>query len=386
MNYCEIPIIDLKFDRYGRASATQVATVEIRIYYMRKAKWMSTRVRVFKHQWDAKHQRIINRADAIEINKLLEKMIVDVRKVINDMLEEGHIDLDAIPSRLSVKRKPKQTFLDFCRERAEFRKYGKAAGTKDAYDRFLRFLEEYEKILSFGDLTEAKIIELDRYLKNKGMKPGSRFQNYHHFLITFIGDAQREGQIQVNPYNRIRIEKGYDDYTRRFLLPDEFQKFREAKMPSERLERVRDLFIFQSYFCQGYSDLRKFSLKNIIEIDGEKVYIQPRTKSKAGYTVPLLPPIFELLKKYHNKMPMLSNDKYNDYLKEVSKEAGLDYPITTHWARHTGAMQLLNSGVEMGIVSKILGHKSIRHTEKTYAKYLPRTVVQSVKTIKPKII
>ena len=83
---------------------------------------------------------------------------------------------------------------------------------------------------------------------------------------------------------------------------------------------------------------------------------------------------------------MLSNVKYNAYLKEVVAAAGIDKPVTTHWARHTGATLLLNAGVPIEIVSKVCGHSTIKMTEKIYAKLLPRTVVEAVNEIENKLV
>ena len=85
-----------------------------------------------------------------------------------------------------------------------------------------------------------------------------------------------------------------------------------------------------------------------------------------------------LVRRYKGKLPLISNVKYNLYLKEVAKAAGIDKPVTTHWARHTGATLLLNQGVPMEIVSKVCGHSSIKMTEKIYAKLLDETVVKAV--------
>ena len=121
-------------------------------------------------------------------------------------------------------------------------------------------------------------------------------------------------------------------------------------------------------------------------MDGRKVYIGHRGKTKIEYTVPVLSPALEILEKYHGKLPMLSNVKYNAYLKEVVAAAGIDKPVTTHWARHTGATLLLNAGVPIEIVSKVCGHSTIKMTEKIYAKLLPRTVVEAVNEIENKLV
>ncbi len=377
----ELPVVGLIYNRYKNASATQDAVVEIRVYYQRKTKYMSTRVRLLPKEW--KNGLVVNRVDAIILNKQLDKLLVDIRKVIYDMYEEGNIDIDAIPARLIAKRKPNVAFIEFCEQRSKIRKYGKAADSQERYERFMRFLKEYGKFKTFYDLTEQKLMELDRYLQKKNdMKAKSRWNNYHRFLNSFIIDAQKEGLLQLNPYDRVMIDKGNDyDGIDKCLEPEEFEQLRTAKMPDARLERVRDLFVFHCYLCQGYKDLRAFNPQKIKEIDGKKVYIGKRGKTGVEFTVPLLAPALEILNKYHGKLPILSNVKYNDYVKEVAEAAGLSYSLTTHWARHTGGTLLLNAGVPMGIVSKVLGHRSIKMTERIYAKWMPKTIVNEVNKV-----
>lgn len=99
-----------------------------------------------------------------------------------------------------------------------------------------------------------------------------------------------------------------------------------------------------------------------------------RGKTGVEFTFMLLRPALAVLKKYGGKLPLLSNVKYNQYLKVVAQTAGVDKPITTHWARHTGATMQLNAGVDMETVAKIFGHSSTRLTRSTYAKLLDDTV------------
>lgn len=379
----EMPIVGFRWNRYGKASATQDAVIEIRIWFEGKAKYLSTRLRAYPKEWDEKNQRVVNRFDAAVLNHQLERLLIDVRQVVYDMYMEGNIDIDAIPARLLAKRKPSVAFLEFCEKRAEIRKYGKSADSKERYERFMRFLKEYGKFKTFYDLTEQKVMELDRYLQKKNdMKAKSRWNNYHRFLNSFIMDAQKEGLIQLNPYDRVMIDKGNDyDGIDKCLEPEEFERLRTAKMPDDRLERVRDLFVFHCYLCQGYKDLRAFDAKKIKEIDGKKVYPGKRGKTGVDFTVPLLSPALAILDKYHGKLPILSNVKYNKYVKEVAAIVGLPDAMTTHWARHTGGTLLLNAGVSMGIVSKVLGHRSIKMTERIYAKWLPKTIVNEVNKV-----
>ena len=88
-----------------------------------------------------------------------------------------------------------------------------------------------------------------------------------------------------------------------------------------------------------------------------------------------------ILYKYDNRLPIISNVKYNEYLKIVAQAARIDKPISSHWARHTGATLLLNNGINMGIVSKVCGHSSTRITEQIYAKLLDETVVGAIQNL-----
>jgi integrase len=129
----------------------------------------------------------------------------------------------------------------------------------------------------------------------------------------------------------------------------------------------------------GYADLEAFDYKKCEKVKGQIVYRSNRVKTDQPFTVVLLKPALDILKKYGYHLPIISNVKYNDYLKSAVTYAKIDKPVSTHWARHTGATMILNDGsVPMHVVQHILGHASIRETEKTYAKVLDRTIVESM--------
>lgn len=214
------------------------------------------------------------------------------------------------------------------------------------------------------------------------MKPYSKWNNYHRFLNSFILDAIDAGYIRKNPYKWVNIEK--DKSTTgigKYLSPDEFRKLKGWTMPTNCLERVRDIFVFQTYTCLSYADLRDFDARRIHEVKGMKVYTGSRHKTNVPFTIPILSPAWDILMKYEGKLPIISNVKYNEYLKLVAHVVGIKKPVSSHWARHTGATLLLNEGINMKIVSKICGHSSTRITEQIYAKLLDETVVDAVQDL-----
>ena len=145
------------------------------------------------------------------------------------------------------------------------------------------------------------------------------------------------------------------------------------------LERVRDLFVFQTYTLLSYSDLAEFDFRKCVQMGEEMMYKGKRVKTGREFVFVLCPAALEILKRYDYKLPIITNEKYNYFLKKAIKYAKIDKPVTSHYARHTGATMLLNEGnLPMHIVQHILGHASIRETEKTYAKVLDETIVSSM--------
>ena len=235
-----IPHISCIFNRRKKASNTKKASIEIRIAYNYKQKYISTGIMIYHKQW--KNNRIVNTPDAIQLNQTIDNMITDIRNIIISMQKEGNIDIFSIPARL---KKTTISFTEFCDQRAIIRKYGRTIDSQKRYDRFLRLFREWGKINSFDDITELNIISYDEYLSNKGLKLYSKWNNYHRFLNSFIIDAIDAKLLQKNPYKYINIDKGKQSKgIDKYLSPCEFKKIKEAPLPTKKLEKVRDLFIF----------------------------------------------------------------------------------------------------------------------------------------------
>ena len=101
-----------------------------------------------------------------------------------------------------------------------------------------------------------------------------------------------------------------------------------------------------------------------------------RHKTKTEFFIYLLPPAIEVLKMYDYKLPILSQQKYNVYLKALGQACGLTQKISSHMARHTFATTVtLANGVPLHILQKMLGHTSVKTTQ-IYAKTLAEDVAQ----------
>lgn len=145
-----LPIIAWVYDRRHVGTPKKEATIELRITYQGRQKLISTGVRVLPKEW--RHGMIVNRLDAQELNKSLEIILTNVRRTVNDMLEEGAFVLNELPRRLQRAMGGEKSFLTFCRERSKVRCYGRSTDSIQRYNRFLRFFEAWGRIKYFGDI------------------------------------------------------------------------------------------------------------------------------------------------------------------------------------------------------------------------------------------
>ena len=379
------PIFKLVFDRKKRASNIKEGSIELRITYNRVQRFITTGVRVLPRQWKA--DRIVNRMDAFELQQTLDTFVAQARKVVNEQMQAGTLDMQTIVSVIGGKQRqqasenvPEQRpLMDYFRERASVRKYGRAEDSQERYERFLRWFEQWGGMVTFSDLTEANIIRMDEALGTK-MKPCSKWGNYHRFLNGFIIDAINEGIIRKNPYKSVHIkkDKNSDEALEKYLTKEEFARLAELELPSEYLRHARDLFLFQTYTCMAYVDLEAFDASKVSMVKGRPMYVGRRGKTNQKFTFLVLPQAQKILDYYGGKLPLMSNQKYNQYIKMIAVMAGINKPVSSHWARHTGATLLLNSGVEMEVVSRVLGHSSTRMTRMIYAKLLDETVADAM--------
>lgn len=196
--------------------------------------------------------------------------------------------------------------------------------------------------------------------------------------------------IDKDPFRRWKTT--FEKKEREFLSANELSNLETYEFPLDRLDRVRDLFVFSCYTGISYVDVMQLTLNNIsMGIDGNNWIYTKRQKTKTPIKVPLLDPALGLIKKYSNHpmavipgtlFPVITNEKLNVYLKEVAILCGIKKNLTYHMARHTFATTVtLSNGVPIETVSKLLGHTKIATTQ-IYARVLERKVSDDMETLR----
>lgn len=304
-----------------------------------------------------------------------------VQNTITAMIQQG-IDITAanIKSYLSGEYNKVYTVGDLFND---FYKYlGKRIDVDVTMDNYLKYrlIKDlvYEIIDKDTDVNSLNAIDAQNYItliKSRFINGTCKYKFAKFKCILKYGVDS--GKVKVNILDNVKVKfdkpKGI-----KYLTNAELDKLKTKDLHNDRLNKVRDLFLFQCYTGMAYKDMSCFSKSDIRDMDGQKVIVKTRCKTDIEFTIVLLPNALDLLEKYDYQLPVISNQRYNSYLKEIADLCGIDKQLTTHMGRHTAACQLLNAGVRMEVVSKVLGHSSTKITESTYAKMFKSTIIDEV--------
>lgn len=381
-------IVKVVFDR--KKTATKKAakvrkegSVQIEVYYNRQRKWLTTGVRVHLDEWKGiSPNYIYNRADATSLNAVITRQVQEVWDIITRLGDGFSLEL----LELGKEEEVSLTFLEFVEDRIRERRM--AESTRKQHKVLYDMLVDYGKIVQFDDLTSVKIVKFNDWVmkrKNKSGQPITQTSVYsiHKRLKVYVKDAMVRGYVQKNPYFGVNIARG-KSRERLFLTDEEMERLRTAEMPTQSLERVRDLAVFQMYTGLSFADLAKFNFKKAEKKDGHWLIRDARQKTGEPFMLVLLSPAVEILEKYKSVLPKMSMQQYNMRLKMVVDAAGIDKQLSSHCLRHTFAMYALNHGLSMEVVARILGHTKLATTQ-IYAKMQSNTVEAAMMQLEEKL-
>jgi len=265
------------------------------------------------------------------------------------------------------------------------------------YKTTLSLLREFAEVKRKNNL-DFDNINLDFYkdLMEFMQKEKSFSYNYcgkHIATIKkFLNTATEAGINTKLDYKSKRFAVPEEETEKIYLTESELLKLYKLDLTNnKRLDTVRDLFLIGCYTALRYSDYSNIRPENIYNNDGG-TFLHIKTQ-KTGKTViiPIHWTVKEILKKYSNELPRaITNQKMNDYLKELGKLAGINDKvsisinkggirvdttkykyelITTHTARRTGATIMYLNKIPVQSIMKLTGHQS----EKSFMTYLKFT-------------
>jgi integrase len=337
----------------GKLKANGKAPIFARITVNGEMVHLSTRLGVEPNRWLSKEGRTTGKnGEDKYINTTLDNFRTLIHGKYNELFFKGEVvtasRLKAILTSQSTEiKRLLQLFDDFNAD------YEKLVGSETSYKTYTRYLLTRKRLAEFmeakykisdillTDINPKFINDFYIYLRTND---GQNGHNYHMKMIqrfrTVFKVAQDNGWVTVNPFGGFKIKM--EDTHRDCLTSEELTLIRNKKLVSARLEKVRDLFVFSCYTGLSYTDVQHLQKADIVQGNDGKLWIdRQRVKTGNEFNVPLLDIPLAILEKYADTsakdrlLDIPSNQKVNDYLKELAAMCGIEKPLTFHIARHS---------------------------------------------------
>ena len=249
------------------------------------------------------------------------------------------------------------------------------------------------------DLDYAFVLSFESFLRSyqpkhyQGKIGNNAVMKHIQRLRKMVTLAYHMEWIDRDPF--VKFKPKLEKREREFLTDLELESIENLTPSIERLEVVKDLFVFSCYTGISYGDIMNLSPGNIVlGIDGNRWLMAIRNKTGTPFKMPLLPTVESIIEKYKNHprtqytgslMPNISNQRLNGYLKEIADLCGITKNLTFHMARHTFATTVtLSNGVPIETVSKLLGHTKLATTQ-IYARVIEKKISEDMAILKEKL-
>jgi len=394
----------------GKANKKGESPIFARISYNQKSITMATGKSISKERWQfTKNLRNVLKLEKEKVLRHgLDIFQLNIEKKFNMMFEiSSDISLLLLKNEFNGKTNIKTnvvSILDILekhnthfqrkvnadeRSKASLQKYERS---KELLVTFMKKQYSIEDLPS-NEITSAYIYNLESFLKYEsdfkgriGIKNNSVVK-YMRMYKTSCNYSVKMGLIDKNPFDLYDGKLNIQDAV--FLTQQELNLIENKKFSIERLEKVKDIFLFSCYTGYAPVDATNLTQNNIFQDNNEDFWIMTnRAKTDIRANVPILPPTLKIINKYKNQqiglIPHISNQKMNAYLKEIGDLCGIDKNLTWYVARHTFATTItLGNGVRIEHVSSMMGHTNIKQTQH-YAKVLDVNVMEDMSKLKQK--
>lgn len=367
--------------RRDQTNKDGTATIMVRVTVNSERSVFSSKLSVDPKCWDNNANRAIGATRAIrELNKTLEDIKATIRNHYYELERyDALVTAEKVRNAfLGITTRTESVlnlFKEILDEYNALKGISKSEATVQKYTRCYNRVEQFLK--AKYKLSDMPLVEVDNkfivgfecYLRtvcNCNENTAAKFLQTFKLVII---RAKENGYIKADPFAnyRIRIKK----VDRGYLTQEELDSIIEKEFTTKRLAQVRDIFIFSCYTGLAYIDIKELREEHIrTSFDGNKWIMTHRHKTNTPVNVPLLDIPQAIINKYKGQLkegqllPVPSNQKTNQYLKEIADACGIDKNITFHLARHTFATTVtLSQGVPIESVSKMLGHTNIQTTQ-----------------------
>lgn len=373
--------------------------------------------------WDFDKQRLKSNKETTadgqhSLNDLLDNLSRVLNKAYNEEMKNG------IPSKLTLKKyldgfvyknladeaaAPQQSLFKlidrFIAGEIKSKGRDKSQSSLDNYDSVKKHLLAYSKAknyrIDFDTITLDFFYSYVSFLKKYKWKTGSGLKQNSiakdiRLLKVFMGEGIDLGWTKNFEFRHKKFSFTEEDIDAVYLTENEVIELYNFDFTHNRkLEQVRDLFVFGCFTGLRYSDYSNIRPENIVQRDGELFIKMLTQKTQELVIIPANPIVLKIFAKYElndNRLPKtISNQKFNDYIKDVCRDAGLTEKgrlstmpekelfscVSSHTARRSFATNLYLEGFPTIDLMKITGHK----TEKAFLKYIRVSKLDTAKRL-----
>ena len=379
------------------------AKIYARVTVNQKRVNISLKYSIPVNSWSTNRSRIKGNSEKARIvNLYLDQVYSKLFKCYQELnAEEKLITAQAIKNRflgIDDKHYSMQNLIDYHNDKMVHKLHKDTMRHYKTSQKYILLLikRSYKNSdIYLKDIDYSFIIEFETMLRsyNQGSIANNTIMKHIQRLRKMITMAYHMEWIDRDPFAKFKGK--HEKVERGFLTRAELLRIEELPYSIERIQTVKDLFIFSCYTGIAYGDIMLLTKDNIVHgLDGYQWITTKRQKNGNPVKIPLLPRALSLIEAYkeHPKVmrngtlfPKISNQKLNSYLKELAKLCSIKKNITFHMARHTFATTVtLSNGVPIETVSKILGHTKIATTQ-IYAKVIERKVSDDMYMLRKKL-
>ncbi|MCX6240375.1 MAG: site-specific integrase [Bacteroidetes bacterium] len=352
--------------------------VYLRVRVERKKKDYSLGVSILepKKYWDSANNRMktCSWQDVDKINRNISAGEKKANDIIFDYQwgdkKDKPFSIKEFDNEFRKNQPISKSFYAFAENEIEILKHKNASSeTIRSYNSYISKLKRFAQELSFTDITRDFI---SRYHANM-VSNGNQVNTVHKslsFVRTMLKRAQREGIIQENPFIYYPLQKKAGN--RQFLNIDELNRieklYASGTMKGYQSNACKS-FLFSCYTGLRYQDVRNLRFENVkkeVHEGKDMLFIRiTMHKTKDPVSIPLIDKAVRMIGEGFPAQKVFrvpSNQVINRYLKEISELAGIDKKVSFHVSRHTFATISIIFEIPLEVVSKLLGHNSLKTT------------------------
>ncbi len=396
--------------RKSKANSQGLSLVYIQYGHGQKTTLFSTGIKIKPAHWNERKQIVDSSRDVKKIvanyeliktlqaednisNAIISKKASEIRQLSKRLMLE-----DVIPSIYAVKLTYNRqqdgkdiikgnffVLLDeYIEDNKQRLKYGTLKQVKVLKNHILSFEEYRKKRVTLETINRSFVTKFINYLVlEKGMVNDTTNSNLKR-LKTLLKHLHEEGYLEDRSFERVKPLPTATDNERDivYVTSSEFDTIRNYDLTDNpRLDRVRDLFVLGCTTGLRFGDLISVGPKHIID-DFIEITTQKTTQR---LSIPINEVARSILNKYRNKIPQISNQKFNMYLKELAELVKLNTTInkvyykgnqatevsfakheliSSHSMRRTFITLGKKYGMSLETIMRIVGHSSYEMTRK----------------------